>query len=111
MVFDELFLLSWRHCSKRVVLASELALEFAACLDNLFLDLVSLSFGDSWPKREVGKVAADSDPSTADHFGVLWIEGWAFQVRSIHVALMASAQLEFVVVLKERCEKWGELLI
>ena len=86
-------------------------MELAACLDNLFLDLVSLVFGDAWSKWEVCKVAANSDSSAADHFGVFWIEGWALQVRSIHVALMASAQLEFVVVLEEWSEKRGKLLV
>ena len=104
MVFDQLLLLFGFHVAKRIVLSCKFTLEIAACLDYLLLNLVPLIFGDAWSKWEISEVTSDTNSGTTDHLGVLWREGWALEVRCIHVTLVSGAKLELVVVF----EQWGE---
>ena len=50
VVLNELLLVLWGHCSKRIVFALELTSEFSTCLHNFLLDDVSLFFGNAWSK-------------------------------------------------------------
>ena len=77
VIVDQLLLLGWSHGAKGVECASELACESVAGLDYFLFNLVPLLSGDSWAKRELSQIAADSDASRLDHGGVLSWEGWA----------------------------------
>jgi len=63
VVSDQLVLLSFSHGSKRVESASKFTLKSVTGLNNLLLNFISLFFGNSWPKRVVRQVTADSDAS------------------------------------------------
>ena len=77
VIVDQLLLLGWSHGAKGVECASELTCESVASLDYFLFNLVPLLSGDSWAKRELSQIAADSDASRLDHGGVLSWEGWA----------------------------------
>ena len=70
-------------------------------MDNLLLNSISLLSGDTWAKRELRKISADSDASRSDHGSVFWREGRSDQLGGIHVALMAPGQVILVIVLDD----------
>ena len=86
MIVDKLLLLLWSHGPKRVEGSGKFALERVASLDNSLLDLISLLSGDGWAERELCQISADSDACRSDHSCVFRGEGWALELRVVHVA-------------------------
>ena len=85
MVFNELLLLFWSHFPERIVLSFKFPSEGTACSNNLRLNFVPLVFGKFRSKREICKIAANTDSCTCYHFSVFFGEGRALKLSKVHV--------------------------
>jgi len=105
MVVNELLAVFLAERSQRVVSALEFSIEAVACLGHLLFDLFALLAGDSWSKRELSKVATNSDASGADHLGILLREGRSVELGVVHVAHVFVSRFVTVVVLDDLIEQ------
>ena len=101
MVINKLLSISFRHGSKSVVSTLEISFEFVQSGHNVMLDLVSLIFRDSWSKREISEVSADSDTCGEDVAFLLSSKFWAVQFGVIHVANVVIVLFVSMVILDD----------
>ena len=83
-------------------------MEAVACLDDFLLDLIALLPGDARAKRELSKVATNSDTSRFDHGRVLSWEWRALELCVVHVAHMLVSLLVAMVLLYDPVHKRGK---
>ena len=108
VVINELLLGRLVHAVKSIERASEVALEAAAGLGYLVLDLVALLVGDAGSKRHVSQVSADSNTGGLDHSGALLVERRAVESRSVHIGNVSVRWAVLVVVLDDLVEEVRE---
>ena len=85
MVLDELLLDFLVHAVEGVELAFEVTGELVASGNNLGHDLVTLLVGDAGSEREGLQVTSDTDTGRLDEGGLVLSEGWANELRGVHV--------------------------
>ena len=98
VVINELLLGRLVHAVKSIERASEVALEAAAGLGYLVLDLVALLVGDAGSKRHVSQVSADSNTGGLDHSGALLVERRAVESGRVHIRNVSVRWAMLVVV-------------
>ena len=108
MIFDELFLVLGAHALQWVELSFEVSFESVASLDDLVHDFKSLLLADSWAKRVVSEISANSDSCGVDHGGFFLVEISVFELLGVHVRLMLILWTVAVVFLSDSVEKFVE---
>ena len=108
VIGDELVLILGAHSCERVEFTGKLALECAAGLYDLLLNLIALLASDAWSKRVISEVATDSDSGRFDHSGIIIREWWTLKLGVVQVAYMPVCLSVSVIGLNyfvhERCE-------
>ena len=85
VIIDELLLDIWGHAVESVELTLEVTSELVAGGNNLGHDLVTLLVGDAGSEREGLQVTSDTDTGGLDEGGLVLSEGWANELRGVHV--------------------------
>jgi len=108
VISDQLVLSVSIHAVERVEVTSEVTLEGVAGGGDLRHDLVTLLVGDTGAKRVVCEVTADADTGGVDKGSLLFGEGRAVELVSVHVRHVLVCRLVAVILLDDGVEKLVE---
>lgn len=111
MVIDELLLVLSGHTGKGVEGTLEVTFEGVASLNDISHNLVTLVFGFTGAKREVSKVAADTDTGRVDHSSLILGERGGIKIGRVHVGNVGGIGSVAMVVLDNLVEEIGEGLV
>ena len=111
MVLDELLALGGGELVQGVELAGKVTLVGLESLADTGHDLNALFVGDAWSEGIVGEVAANTNTGRVDHSGLILWEGWAVELRGVHVGDVLGVWAVLVVVLNDTVEELAELLV
>ena len=108
VVINELVLHLPAHSVQWVELALKVTLERAACLHDLFHDLISLFVCDARTKRIIGKVATNSDTCRIDQGAFFLGERRAPELASVHVGDMVCTRAVTMIVFNDSVKEPAE---
>ena len=108
MVLNELLALSRSEVGQGVEVTSEITSVRLESLCNSLQNLFSLLVGDSWAKRVVGEVTADTDTGGDNHSGLVSRELRAVKLAGVHVGDVLAILAVLVVHLNNLVEERGE---
>jgi hypothetical protein len=111
VISDKLSLLSFGHGGEGVVLSLKITGEFSKSGCDKFLDLKSLSSGNSSTKWVSSEVSGNSDSSGVNHLVLISWEWWAVQFGVIHGRDVLVSWLVTVISLDDLVHEWGEGIV
>merc|ERR1711937_873637 len=111
VISGELLTLGIAHSAEWVVLTLELTLEGSKSLDDLGLNLKTLSTGDGGTEWVFSQVTRNTDTGGVDHLVLIWWEVWAVKLFDVHGADVLISCLVAVVGLNDLVHEWSEVIV